>query len=91
MRARLPDEPVDANVALVGPSALALSVVRGATRQATSALSEVAADSKPLQKERARVLRTLASAASAWTETLIDCSAVVAFNFDSEADPAQAW
>jgi hypothetical protein len=60
-------------------------------RRVISALNEMA--SQPLRGDanRGAHLRETGAAAGAWVETLVACHAVVAFNFDPEANPGAAW
>jgi hypothetical protein len=58
---------------------------------AIAALNELAVADGPIDEDRREALRTFATTTVAWVETLADCSAVVGFNFDRDADPRQAW
>ena len=85
MRAQLADER---STVFVGPTGLVDEAVRGAMRNVVGALSELVHDREVADAER---LRETADAANAWVRTFVDLRAVVAFNFDPEAEPSRPW
>jgi len=90
MRARLPADADGERVRFLGPSGMVMRVVRGAARDVIAALGELAA-ARELDAQGRATLRATAVAAAAWVETLVDCEAVVAFNFDPDASPIRPW
>jgi hypothetical protein len=87
MRAQIPDARAAAPMVFVGPTGLVDEAVRGTMRNVVGALAELAhgASAEPGR------LRDAAAAADAWVRTFLDLRAVVAFNFDPEAEPSQPW
>jgi hypothetical protein len=85
MRAQLVD---DRSTVFVGPTGMVDEAVRGAMRNVVGALSELVHDRDRADEER---LRETAAAANAWVRTFVDLRAVVAFNFDPEAEPSRPW
>lgn len=85
MRAQLAD---DRTTVFVGPTGMVDEAVRGALRNVVGALAELVGERDFADGER---LRETAAAAEAWVRTFVDLRAVVAFNFDPEAEPSQPW
>jgi hypothetical protein len=85
MRAQLVD---DRSTVFVGPTGMVDEAVRGAMCNVVGALSELVHDRDGADEER---LRETAAAANAWVRTFVDLRAVVAFNFDPEAEPSRPW
>jgi hypothetical protein len=85
MRAQLVD---DRSTVFVGPTGLVDEAVRGAMRNVVGALSELVHDRGAADGDR---LLETAAAANAWVRTFVDLRAVVAFNFDPEAEPSRPW
>jgi hypothetical protein len=85
MRSQLVD---DRSTVFVGPTGMVDEAVRGAMRNVVGALSELVHDREVADADR---LRETAAAASAWVRTFVDVRAVVAFNFDPEAEPSAPW
>jgi hypothetical protein len=85
MRAQLADETA---TVFVGPTGMVDEAVRGAMRNVVGALAELVHDREVADGER---LRATAAAADAWVRTFVDLRAVVAFNFDPEAEPSRPW
>jgi hypothetical protein len=85
MRAQLAD---DRTTVFVGPTGMVDEAVRGAMRNVVGALAELVGDRDAADGER---LRETAAAADAWVRTFVDLRAVVAFNFDPEAEPSRPW
>jgi hypothetical protein len=85
MRSQLVDER---STVFVGPTGMVDEAVRGAMRNVVGALSELVHDRELADPDR---LRETAAAANAWVRTFVDLRAVVAFNFDPEAEPSRPW
>lgn len=85
MRAQLADER---STVFVGPTGMVDEAVGGAMRNVVGALSELVHDREAADAER---LRETAEAANAWVRTFVDLRAVVAFNFDPDAEPSRPW
>jgi hypothetical protein len=85
MRAQLADERT---TVFVGPTGMVDEAVRGAMRNVVGALAELVHDRELADGDR---LRETAAAAEAWVRTFVDLRAVVAFNFDPEAEPSRPW
>ena len=85
MRAQLGDRP--APLVFVGPTGMVDEAVHGTMRNVVGALAELAHGSAA----DPRRLRDAAAAADAWVRTFLDLRAVVAFNFDPEAEPSRPW
>jgi hypothetical protein len=90
MQACLPGCAHHGRVVLVGPSGMVEDAIREAVRRVADSLSELASGSLRGEDACARLQETTAAAA-AWVETLLNCQAVVAFNFDPGANPGAAW
>lgn len=85
MRAQLAD---GRTTVFVGPTGMVDEAVGGAMRNVVGALAELVGDRDVADGER---LRETAAAADAWVRTFVDLRAVVAFNFDPEAEPSRPW
>jgi hypothetical protein len=85
MRAQLAD---DRTTVFVGPTGMVDEAVRGALRNVVGALAELVHDREAADGDR---LLETAAAATAWVRTFVDLRAVVAFNFDPEAEPSRPW
>ena len=87
MRASLPSFGSTDAVRFVGPSGMVERLIRGAMVNVASTVIELAA----ADALDVFALRDAAAAAAAWATTLLDCSQVVRFNFDPDAEPKQQW
>jgi hypothetical protein len=85
MRAQLADERA---TVFVGPTGMVDEAARGAMRNVVGALAELVHERETVDPDR---LRETAAAANAWVRTFVDLRAVVAFNFDPEAEPSRPW
>jgi hypothetical protein len=85
MRSQLVD---DRSTVFVGPTGMVDEAVRGAMRNVVGALAELVHDRELADPDR---LCETAAAANAWVRTFVDLRAVVAFNFDPEAEPSRPW
>jgi hypothetical protein len=72
----------------VGPTGMVDEAVRGTMRNVVGALAELVHDREVADGER---LRATAAAADAWVRTFVDVRAVLAYNFDPEAEPSRPW
>lgn len=75
----------------VGPTGMVGEAVGGAMRNVVGALAELVSDRSVGDAAACERLRETAEAANAWVRTFLDLWALVAFNFDPSAEPAQPW